>query len=656
MADRGLPPPRPGVQRLIVGGSPRSQRNGLTLGRNLDTNEPVTVTPEQLCSGCYVLGVQGVGKSSLLEQTVCQQLRLGESVIVFDPHGQLIDSIISRMPAGRIKDTYVLDLKDREYPFRLNVFACKDPHDEEERDRTRNQVMHAFEKVWPQTRSGVYFKKLLRHIIILLIEHPDLTLEDVPALLRTAPFRNRYVETLANKGSRDFWMLDYGRLSPGRQATESAPLLTRVDELLSEPVITSILCQPRSTVDIRKIIEAKQNLFIRLPINEDAYAHAASLVGTMLMAMVYAATFSFANVPEERRPGFTLVVDEFQNFATDEYARLFAQGRKFKAKQVLAHQYRDQLTEAAMEANKAATLTAQTKVIFSVTKADANTLADDFTPFEETRRARNLDRSPLDRMDRHPDHVVKDFAYYWGEPLKEATAARVRYSRPFTRRGRTPLPSEPIFPSMRFNEYGSVSFDPDYASKALACLNTLFYEAQRTGTIDPHLEAEAISAVQKLVTDRSFYSDDKRGPNMEPFKQKLREVIHRLQESPITIGTTTSTSKDVALKLQHLPRRHAYVRIGTKAYYMETLPLDPPVAPDELARRMAQLREQTRKTLCRHRSEDEPVAAAPSYQTDQDVEAPAQEDTREHRPTRRGTQTPQPRKQPRIQRSEPLDE
>ena len=119
-----------------------------------------------------MLGVQGVGKSSLLEQIACQPMEQDESVIVFDSHGQLIDNIIRRMPARQLTDTYHLDLKDREYPFTLNVFACADPENEEERDRTRNRVMQAFEKLWPATQRGVYFKELLRHIIILLIEKP----------------------------------------------------------------------------------------------------------------------------------------------------------------------------------------------------------------------------------------------------------------------------------------------------------------------------------------------------------------------------------------------------------------------------------------------------------------------------------------------------
>src|SRR5687768_670501 len=211
----------------------------------------MTVSTQQLCSGTYVLGVQGVGKSSLLEQIACQLMEQDESVIVFDPHGQLIDNIIRRMPARRLRNTYHLNLRDREYPFALNVFACADPGSGEERDRTRNQVTHAFEKLWPETQRGIYFKKLLRHVIILLIENPGLTIADIRKLLFDDMYRERYVSRLRNTGSREFWEIEYSALTPAKRITETGPLMTRVDELLAEDVLREILCYPQSSINIR---------------------------------------------------------------------------------------------------------------------------------------------------------------------------------------------------------------------------------------------------------------------------------------------------------------------------------------------------------------------------------------------------------------------
>jgi hypothetical protein len=521
----------------------------ITLGTDVDTDDSeetdIDVGTEQLCSGCYILGVQGVGKSSLLEEIARQLLETSESVIVFDPHGQLVDDIIVRMPPYRLEETYHLNLKDREYPFGLNVFACADPDNEEDRDRTRNQVMHAFEKLWPETGRGVYFKKLLRHVIILLIEHPDLTLADVPQLLRDANFRMQYTGRLRNFSSQQFWRHEYDPLTSNKQITESGPLLTRIDELLAEPVIRRILCQPQSTINIRQLIEQHKNLLVRLPINEDAYAHAARLVGTMLMAAVYAATFSFADIPESKRPGFTLIVDEFQNFATDEYAQLFAQGRKFKVKQFLAHQFRDQLGDAGMDANKSATLTAQTKIIFQVTKQDAQVLSDDFLPLERQRQNPNLDTHPSHLLDRHASPVVKEFARKYVEKLEEAASEstqRVRGPDPRVSRYESrPRGPSYIFlsPSADFGA-GKRLFNPDDAERALTLLDDVLYTGQKEGQLNEAVTAMFLDSMIPLLGHEPKEVETWDTPEHEERYEELVDHLRWLQENkpPDSIETT----------------------------------------------------------------------------------------------------------------------
>jgi hypothetical protein len=504
----------------------------ITLGHNIDTHARITVNTEQLCSGTYVLGVQGVGKSSLLEQIACQLMEQDESVIVFDPHGQLIDNIIKRMPGRRLRDTFHLDLKDRKYPFALNVFACADPEDEEERDRTHNRVMQAFEKLWPETRSGVYFQKILPHVVTLLIEHPDLTLADVPKLLQDSVFREQYTRTLRNEGSQLFWEFDYDQLTPSQQRTQTQSLLNRVQELLAEPVIKRILCQPRSSIHLRKLIEQRKNLLVRLPINEEAYTRSAPLVGIVLMSLIYATTFSFADVSEPERPGFSLIVDEFQNFATEDYAKLFSQGRKFRVKQFLAHQYRGQLSDTTRDDNRDATLSAFTKVIFRVTEPDSRALGSLFLDIQQTQQPVNLAIDILDRLERHPSPVVKEFAarYVWllqaGAKDKMGTEERyiprlspadekkhipanldydtwryymlnhyggyitpdaqpARLKQELWQRVTHPQRGQdyelvPVFPERDFGA-GKTLFSPEGAEKALEALNKLLYQVQKTG-------------------------------------------------------------------------------------------------------------------------------------------------------------------------------
>ena len=499
---------------------PARQDAAIVLGRDIDTDSPITVTTEQLCSGTYVLGVQGVGKSSLLEQVACQLMEQDESVIVFDPHGQLIDNVIRRMPGRKLKDTLHLNLRDLEYPFALNIFTCADPNNEEERRRTYSRVMQSFEKLWPETRSGVYFQKYLPQIVTLLIEHPQLTLKDVPKLLNDSIFRERYTRTLRNEGSRLFWEFSYDQLPPSQQRTQTQPLLTRVQDLLTEPVIERIICQPQSSINLRQLSEQRKNLLVRLPINEEGYTHSARTIGIMLMSLVYATTFSFADKPENELPGFTLIVDEFQNFATDDYAKLFSQGRKFRVKQFLAHQYRGQLSDTASSDNRDATLTAGTKVIFRVSEPDSRALGSLFVDLQQRREPVNLAIDILDKLERHPNAAVKEFASEYVWPLQAGARDRVGTRRRFTwghgserkeisfalwtqlmadssmwrtlssadeARHRAGSPREgrdytlvPEYPTRDFGE-GDVTFDPGYAQKALEALNELLYLTQKNG-------------------------------------------------------------------------------------------------------------------------------------------------------------------------------
>jgi hypothetical protein len=126
------------------------QNKPITIGRDTQTQHNSLVSQEQLESGTYILGVQGVGKSSLLESIILQQIAQNESVIAIDPHGDLVREIIARMPVNRVNDTYLLDLKEaRDWPFSMNLFALPKGQENSRpaRDAVRSQVMHAFERL-----------------------------------------------------------------------------------------------------------------------------------------------------------------------------------------------------------------------------------------------------------------------------------------------------------------------------------------------------------------------------------------------------------------------------------------------------------------------------------------------------------------------------
>jgi len=660
----------------------------IILGLDTDTGQPVSVSQLDLCSGTYIAGVQGMGKSQLLEQVVYQQMQLDEAIIVIDPHGDLVNSIIAHMPERRLSNTYLLDLKDRAYPFGLNAFTCRNPNDEEERDTTRNQVMHAFEKLWPETREGQYFNKMLRHVIITLLENPVLTLANVRRLLLDADYRNRYTGHLKNSETRAFWQQEYNSLSESKRNTESSPLRGRLDQLLTEPVINAILKQTKKTVNIRELIEEQAILLVKLPVNEEAYKYSSPVIGTFLMSMIYAATFSFADVPLEHRPGFTLIVDEFQNFATDEYAKLFEQGRKYKVKQFLAHQHRQQLERGqTSKTNLAATLSANTIVAFRTTIPDSRELASLYLNVPRW----TMSESPIFKLREHPHPLVKDFDREIVRDFREAAISAEGKSHEEAHimdlyyRGKTAFLHPPTFqpPLQHDFGYGKMTYGSGRIRAILDKLNTLFYESEKTKQVDRRLKEAVLQAYLQIdwyeedeidlitMTWRHvfYYQGERRIRPPEPIPPEKIAAVKRLEKRldailPLLIKqpllyhqTMLDKATDSALYLQRLEKRHALVKIGTTAYFLvtrDTRHLQTSVSAAEARARLKQVQQQTRDRYCVHRSElEEYEEKEEEAQREETEEQPPQP-----QPIITEAQEPEPLEvsEPEIQRPEPPQE
>src|SRR5947199_3346387 len=123
--------------------------NSTVLGIDLITSEDITIEDKMRQSGMYVIGRQGMGKSSFLESLIFQDISKGYAVIVIDPHGDLVDHVVAQLPDERVEDVRLLDITHTKYPFALNIFHCRNLNNAEERGATRNRVMHVFERLWP---------------------------------------------------------------------------------------------------------------------------------------------------------------------------------------------------------------------------------------------------------------------------------------------------------------------------------------------------------------------------------------------------------------------------------------------------------------------------------------------------------------------------
>ncbi|MGW2954818.1 hypothetical protein [Streptomyces eurythermus] len=567
----------------------------IVLGRDITSGEPVTVTAEELCSGTYLLGTQGAGKSSLLEQIAYQRMDQHDSVIVLDPHGELIDNIIARMPENRLDDTYLLDLSDaRHYPFRLNIFHCTNPQDETARARTRGRVLRVFRRIWPEIESGQYVEKLLRHVTTTLIYNPSCTLADVPAWFRSQQTASKAASNVQDLETRAFWTHDLPALSPRDRSFQIEPFLNRVSRLLSDELLRRLLCNPGPPLDFRRLIRKRRNLLIKLPVAADVIGEAAALTGVALFSLIYAATFDDRS--KDHRDSYTLIVDEFQNFVTSEFVKLFVGGRKYRAKLALAHQYIDQLHVQGLEMNRRGVLTARTVVSFHTTPRDATEVAPLYAQLEKSWAGDDLVANVAEALERHSAETVKRFALRHVAPLIQGSRMQTVGSLDFG--------------------WGDQRFDPEDARSALSQLNDLLYEAQRDGGASSSKRAAVVDAFMK--TPRYLRYENDFESMKRHFDADLSAVITALIADPLVQHHPVG-GRTVATQLPALPSRSAFAKIGSQAFHMETYPLPQAVSQANARRRDGKLLRQTHREYCSPSATvDEQIRNSPCRRAPQD--------------------------------------
>lgn len=370
----GLDSPDPQVQdvQLRVVDS-RGDARFVRLGQDVKTGIDVRLNTAERRQGLYVIGKTGMGKSTLLESLIVQDMEAGLGLCLLDPHGDLVDAVLARVPPDREADVVLLDLADDGYPFGLNLFECADLTDRKLVGRVATQAVEVFEKLWGDISWGPQLAQVLRNCAYTLIANQGYTMTEIRRLLLDSRFRERLVEQVSNPQVREFWKLEYEPMRPHEQLQLVRSTLNKVDEFLT-PTVYPIVGLGRTTVDLREVMDTGGILLVKLGIGEVG-ASAVSLIGSMLVGQIFNAALSRQELPAAERRQFNLYADEYHRFATPAFAELLAEARKYAMATTLAHQFRDQLTDAP---NRGATLNAGSLVVFAVHGEDAEELAKQF--------------------------------------------------------------------------------------------------------------------------------------------------------------------------------------------------------------------------------------------------------------------------------------
>lgn len=320
----------------------------------------------------YVVGKTGMGKTTMLENMVLQDIYKGHGVGVVDPHGDFAEKIINYIPSHRINDVVYFNPADTEHPIGFNILEVEN---DDQKHLVAAGLMAVFKKIWPDVWSS-RMEYILNNTILALLDYPGSTLLGINRLLGDKKYRKKVVRKLTDPVVKGFWQNEFASYNE-RYATEAvAPIQNKIGQFLSASVIRNMVAQVKSTINIREIMDNKKILIMNLSkgrIGEDN----SRLLGGMLITEVQLAAMGRVDTPEAERKDFFLYVDEFQNFATPSFANILSEARKYRLSLIMAHQYIAQLDEVVADAVFG---NVGTTVTFRVGGADAEVLVKEFTP------------------------------------------------------------------------------------------------------------------------------------------------------------------------------------------------------------------------------------------------------------------------------------
>ena len=324
----------------------------------------------------YVLGKSGTGKSVLLSNLIVQNINNGEGVCVVDPHGELVEEILHLIPDHRAKDVIYFNPADTDFHVGFNVIALDDP---KYKHLVASGLMGIFTKIWANAWSS-RMEYILNNAILALLDTPGTTLLGIPRLLVDKDYRQMIIGNLKDPVVKAFWVHEYEQWREQFRNEAIAPIQNKVGQFLSTSIIRNVVGQSKSTIDIFNIMNEGKIFLVQVSkwrVGEDSSA----LLGGMIITKIQLAAMERVRIPEDERKDFYLYVDEFQNFATDSFANILSEARKYRLNLTIAHQYTAQLSNENGTAVRDAVFgNVGTMIIFRVGADDAEFIEKEFEP------------------------------------------------------------------------------------------------------------------------------------------------------------------------------------------------------------------------------------------------------------------------------------
>lgn len=295
----------------------------------------------------WVLGKTGMGKSTLLQGIIKQDLAAKRGFAILEPHGDLAENTLRHVPKQRKNDIVYFDPADENNKVTFNPLMVPKGSD---KTLVADGVLTAFQKVFGFDESQApRMLHIFRNCLLSLVEMPNATLMDVQRLLVEPLFRKSVIARVDNPVVRSFWLDEFGKWKPHDRTAFIASLQNKLGAFLTNPKLQRVLGDPKAKLDLRKIMDDGKVLIVNLGKGRLG-EKTSNLLGTLVVTSLQLAAMTRANIPEQERRDFSVIIDEFQNFATPSIATFLSEARKYRTHLVIANQFAQQIPEEILSA------------------------------------------------------------------------------------------------------------------------------------------------------------------------------------------------------------------------------------------------------------------------------------------------------------------
>ena len=349
---------------------------------------PVYIAPKDRMRHTYIIGKTGVGKSELLKEMVKQDIKAGYGVCVIDPHGDLVEDVLRYIPPERAEDVIYFDPSDTQRPMGLNLLEA---YNEEQKHFITTSIINLMYKLYDPQRTGIIgprFEYAVRNAMLTVMSESGTTFVEVVRVLTDPKYVQELLPKVQDPIVRRYWTDQIAQTSDFHKSEVLDYIVSKFGRFVTNKTMRNIIGQSKSAFDFRKVMDEGKILLINLSKGRLGEEN-SSFLGLVLIPKILVAAMSRQEIPEEKRRDFYLYVDEFQNFATPDFAVILSEARKYHLALTVANQFIGQMEE---EVKNAVFGNVGTLISFRLGVTDASYVQREFQPIFSESDLINVER------------------------------------------------------------------------------------------------------------------------------------------------------------------------------------------------------------------------------------------------------------------------